>query len=284
MGLLSHYWTISPRLRHAWRPVPAPATRPWETAIDDPLGRPVRISGLLREEPDSGELLVLVHGLGGSVESHYMLPEPRAARAAGLSCPRINLRGCDRQSGDYYHAGLTADLHTARRRGPRHYRRIYLIGYSLGGTSSCAWRPRRATRGSPRWRRSAPRSIWRAPRRRSTAPPSGSTGATSWPTERHPRSGRGPARARADAFSGRAAQGNPTPAGLGRAHRGAAPRLRGSVRRRRASVASRLADLRVPALFSIPRAIRWSRPGPSAPPSAARCRSSTCTGSAGAAM
>lgn len=134
MSLLSHYWTISPRLRHAWKPLPAPETRPWETAMDDPWAGRVRISGFLREEPGADELLVLVHGLGGSTESHYMLRGARAARAAGLSCLRINLRGCDRQGGDYYHAGLTADLHAAfTAEDLRNYRRIYLIGYSLGG-------------------------------------------------------------------------------------------------------------------------------------------------------
>ena len=73
MSLLAHYWTISPRLRHAVRPLRGPETRPWEAGVDDPgMGR-VRISGSLREVPGSEELLVLVHGLGGCTGSHYML-------------------------------------------------------------------------------------------------------------------------------------------------------------------------------------------------------------------
>lgn len=134
MSLFAHYWTISPRLRHAVRPLRAPETRPWQSTVDDPgMGR-VRISGSLREVPGSEELLVLVHGLGGCTDSHYMLRGALAADAAGLSCLRINLRGCDRTGEDYYHAGLTADLHAAlASEEARAYRRIYLLGYSLGG-------------------------------------------------------------------------------------------------------------------------------------------------------
>jgi predicted alpha/beta-fold hydrolase len=80
------------------------------------------------------ELVVLVHGLGGTVGSHYMLRGARAARAAGLSCLRLNLRGADCSGEDFYHAGLTADLHAALASPDlRRYRRIYLLGYSLGG-------------------------------------------------------------------------------------------------------------------------------------------------------
>lgn len=134
MSLLAHYWTISPRLRHAVRPLRGPETRPWEGRVDDPAMGRVQISGALREVPGADELLVLVHGLGGCTGSHYMLRGALAADAAGLSCLRINLRGCDRRGEDYYHAGLTADLHAALgSEEVRSYRRIYLLGYSLGG-------------------------------------------------------------------------------------------------------------------------------------------------------
>src|SRR5699024_5863954 len=53
---------------------------------------------------------------------------------AGLSCLRVSLRGCDRSGEDFYHAGLTADLHAALASPElRPYRRLYLLGYSLGG-------------------------------------------------------------------------------------------------------------------------------------------------------
>ena len=134
LNALGHLWTIGPRLRHAVRPIPCPEPRPWETTVDDPHAGPVRLSGLLREVPGAEALVVLVHGLGGSVESHYMPRGAAAAEAAGLSCLRLNLRGADGRGEDYYHAGLTADLHAALASPDlRRYRRLYVLGYSLGG-------------------------------------------------------------------------------------------------------------------------------------------------------
>ena len=132
--LTGHLWTIAPRLRHAVRPLGCPESRPWETVADDPRAGPVRLTGRLREVPGSEEALLLVHGLGGSIDSHYMPRGAAAAEAAGLSCLRLNLRGSDRLGEDYYHAGLTADLHAALA-SPElaRYRRLYVIGYSMGG-------------------------------------------------------------------------------------------------------------------------------------------------------
>lgn len=134
MSVAGHFWTIAPRLRHGLRPRQAPVPRPWRTVLTDPVAGEIPVTGLLREVPGSDELLLLVHGLGGSTESHYMLRAALAAEAAGLSCLRINLRGCDRRSADFYHAGLTADLHAAlAAEDLAAYRRVYVLGYSLGG-------------------------------------------------------------------------------------------------------------------------------------------------------
>ncbi|HEV8579197.1 MAG TPA: alpha/beta fold hydrolase [Thermoanaerobaculia bacterium] len=134
MSVRGHYWTIAPRLRHGVRPLPAPESRDWETSVFDPVTGKVPVTGRLREVPGGEDLLVLVHGLGGGIGSHYMLRAARAAEGAGISCLRLNLRGCDRRSGDFYHGGLTADLHAALASEElRSYRRIYALGYSLGG-------------------------------------------------------------------------------------------------------------------------------------------------------
>ncbi|HVR97047.1 MAG TPA: alpha/beta fold hydrolase [Thermoanaerobaculia bacterium] len=134
MPLLPHLWTITPRLRHAMRPQVPPEARPWTMTIEDPRIGPVRLSGRWRELQGSDEAVVVVHGLGGCTESHYMLRAALAVEEAGLSCLRINLRGCDRQGEDFYHAALTADLHAALASEElRQYRRLYVLGYSLGG-------------------------------------------------------------------------------------------------------------------------------------------------------
>ncbi|PYQ67706.1 MAG: hypothetical protein DMF53_01305 [Acidobacteria bacterium] len=134
MSLRGHLWTIAPRLRHRLRPPRLPESRPWEVALEDPRMGTVRLSGLLREVPGSGEILVMVHGLGGSTESHYLSGGVKAAEAAGISSLRVNLRGSARRGEDFFHAGLTADLHAALASAElRRYERIYVLGYSLGG-------------------------------------------------------------------------------------------------------------------------------------------------------
>ncbi len=132
--LTGHLWTIGPRLRHAVRPFGCPESCAWETVVDDPQVGPIRLTGRLREVPGSEDSVLPVHGLGGSIGSHYMPRGAAAAEAAGLSCLRLNLRGSDRLGEDYYHAGLTADLHAALA-SPElaRYRRLYVLGYSLGG-------------------------------------------------------------------------------------------------------------------------------------------------------
>lgn len=134
MSLGAHFWTVAPRLRHAVRPLPFPAAAPFGFAVDDRRLGPVRLTGKLREVPGSAGLLVAVHGLGGCADSHYMPRAALAAEAAGLSCLRLNLRGSDRRGEDFYHAALTGDLHAALARPElARYRRIYLLGYSVGG-------------------------------------------------------------------------------------------------------------------------------------------------------
>ena len=129
----SHFWTLAPRLRHAVRPYPDPPAVGWSATVEDPVSGRVRLSGKLRDR-GGDELLILLHGLGGSADSHYLRRGAPAVEAAGVSSLRLNLRGADRSGEDFYHAGLTADL-AAALASPElaRYRRIYVLGYSLGG-------------------------------------------------------------------------------------------------------------------------------------------------------
>jgi len=134
MSFRGHLWTVAPLLGHRLRGTRFLEAGPWETALEDPRVGTVRLSGWLREVPGSGEILVLGHGLGGGTESRYLGGGVAAAEAAGISSLRINLRGSDRRGEDFYHAGLTADLHAALASGElRRYERIHALGYSLGG-------------------------------------------------------------------------------------------------------------------------------------------------------
>ncbi|MFN7963207.1 MAG: alpha/beta fold hydrolase [Thermoanaerobaculia bacterium] len=123
------------------RPIgPSPRARAWCTTVDDPQLGSIELTGLLREEPGGRDLLVFVHGIGGSASARYAQEVARVAREMGLSCLRLNLRGCDRRAPDYYHAGLSSDLTAALAdRELARFERLYLLGYSMGGHLGLRW-------------------------------------------------------------------------------------------------------------------------------------------------
>jgi predicted alpha/beta-fold hydrolase len=127
-----HAWTIGTWLRHQVKPELAPPSEAWSATVDDPKMGPVMLTGRLRHR--SSSLLLVVHGLGSEIDAPYVVAAAQAAEAAGLSCLRIYLRGADRKGEDFYHAGLTADLHAALASpAMAAYDRIFVLGYSLGG-------------------------------------------------------------------------------------------------------------------------------------------------------
>ena len=135
--LSGHLWTLGPSLLHRARPWRPPPAEPWSTTLHDPTLGEVVLRGALHRAHAAGparELCVAIHGLGGTVDSHYVVRTAQAAVAAGVDCLRLALRGADRQGADIYHAGLTADLEAALRSPAlAAYRDIYILGYSLGG-------------------------------------------------------------------------------------------------------------------------------------------------------
>lgn len=111
-----------------------PAASPWSVTIEDArLGRTM-LSGLVRHERGADTLVVIVHGLGGDAHSPYCQRAASAAARRGWSCLRIALRGADGRGEDVYHAGLASDLDAVLASSDlAEYRRILLLGYSLGG-------------------------------------------------------------------------------------------------------------------------------------------------------
>lgn len=132
-ALSGHLWTVGPFLADAVRPPREPSARPWETCLDDPRVGRVRLTGRLHVPDRARALLVVVHGLGGSVASSYMIRAAHAAAAEGLATLRLNLRGAPRDGEDIHHAGLTADL-VAALASPElaRFEQVLLLGYSLG--------------------------------------------------------------------------------------------------------------------------------------------------------
>ncbi|WP_394823611.1 YheT family hydrolase [Pendulispora albinea] len=139
MSLSGHYWTIAPVVHHVVRrPSAPPGSARWSTVVANEAFGEVRLSGLL-SQPEGGAsrdraLLIVIHGLGGTNESHYVIPAARAAHAIGLPCLRINLRGVAGGADDFYHAGLWQDV-AAVVASPSlaEYTNIYILGYSMGG-------------------------------------------------------------------------------------------------------------------------------------------------------
>ncbi len=137
MGLRHHLWTIAPRLAQPFRSIDCPEGKPWRHSIDDSKMGEVVLTGRLRDRREGGaggDLLVILHGLGGCCESRYVRQTGAAAERVGLSVLRLNLRGSDRSGTDFYHAGLTSDLASVLA-SPEiaSFSRILLMGYSLGG-------------------------------------------------------------------------------------------------------------------------------------------------------
>lgn len=134
MNIVGHFWTVGSRARDGIFPPKAPPSSPWARTFSDPDVGPVTLTGLLSEVPDADRLLIVVHGLGGSCRSPYAVRASAAAREAGWSSLRLNLRGTEEGGTDFYHAGLTADLREAFASPEvRRFPRVSVLGYSLGG-------------------------------------------------------------------------------------------------------------------------------------------------------
>ncbi len=133
MSLSGHFWTIAQYLRGLLA-AGLPATlQPFTHSYSSAGGRLVTLTGALLDAP-SDELLVVLHGLGGSIDSRYMPSALAAASRAGIACLLLNARGAGDSPGAIAHAGLTEDVASAiGSQTLTRYRSLYLFGYSMGG-------------------------------------------------------------------------------------------------------------------------------------------------------
>jgi predicted alpha/beta-fold hydrolase len=132
-----HFWTLAGHLSRTWASAPVPPAIHSVFRVSDPRLGSVTLTARLSEPKDARGLLILIHGLGGSSQSPYLSQANGLAHARGVATLRLNLRGADLRGADFYHAGLTADLHQVvaheRLSG---YSQIFVLGYSLGGHMS----------------------------------------------------------------------------------------------------------------------------------------------------
>jgi predicted alpha/beta-fold hydrolase len=120
--------------KRQWPRLPAAEPRFFDVAPD------ARVLGLCNWQPDrqSCPTLLVLHGLEGSGEAHYMRGIADKAFAAGFNVVRLNQRNCggtEHLSKGLYHSGLTADplQVLAELRDRDRLTRFAVAGYSLGG-------------------------------------------------------------------------------------------------------------------------------------------------------
>lgn len=123
-------WARPRRLRS----LPAPERRTFRTSDD------TQVVAACHWQPDrtAHRTLLLLHGLEGSSDAHYMRGLADKGWRAGMNVVRLNQRNCggtEHLTPGLYHSGLTADPHAVvrelidRDRLPS----IVLAGYSMGG-------------------------------------------------------------------------------------------------------------------------------------------------------
>lgn len=134
MTLSGHFWTIAPALRDEWRPPAAAWTRQLQVPLHDERFGPLelRCPALLPEA--SGDLAILVHGLGGSASSGYVVRLAAELGARGIAAVALQRRGADGSGAGLYHAAHTDDLDALlRHEAVQRFDRVHLVGFSLGG-------------------------------------------------------------------------------------------------------------------------------------------------------
>jgi len=129
MTLVPRYWP-----RPHWKQGHPHVTRLFTTAPD------TQLLGIChwQEVPTAAPTVLLVHGLEGSAESHYMRGMAAKAFRAGFNVVRMNQRTCggtDHLTPTLYNSGLSADYCAILRELTDADRlpQIWLVGYSMGG-------------------------------------------------------------------------------------------------------------------------------------------------------
>jgi predicted alpha/beta-fold hydrolase len=131
----------SPHLQTLGAALPVHVRVP-DSARDEPLRFALPGNGALHASgwfhSQRRSLVLLVHGVGGSVRSQYMVRAAKAFYAAGHHVVRLNLRGAGDSIADaptLYHAGLTEDLAVAcaALAARADVGALAAVGFSLGG-------------------------------------------------------------------------------------------------------------------------------------------------------
>ena len=159
------WWVPGPHAQTLWgkfaRRAPSLPTRleRWSTPDDD-------FVDVLRLDPPSpgSPRLFILHGLEGTVRSHYVGGLLRVAHARGWGADMLIFRGCGNEpnrAARFYHSGETGDLTFAVDRVLAEHPHVDLLmcGVSLGGNVLLKWLGERADAVPPRVRAAAAISV-----------------------------------------------------------------------------------------------------------------------------
>lgn len=85
--------------------------------------------------------VIIIHGLEGSAEAHYVMGAADKSWAAGFNVIRVNVRNCGgtvHLTPTLYHSGLTADWHALLRELIERdgLSKVFFIGFSMGGNQA----------------------------------------------------------------------------------------------------------------------------------------------------
>ena len=131
---LGHLWTILVGIRQTLDQSSSCVAQNFWTTVEDPVAGQVQLSGLYLDCCESDDLVVLIHGLGGSAMSAYVQEAAYAAVLSGCSALCLSMRGADGSGEDIFHGGLTEDIRVALAAPVlARYRRVQLLGFSVGG-------------------------------------------------------------------------------------------------------------------------------------------------------
>ena len=135
MNLAGHFWSIAPTVRDLLLPPRSlPAGTTVRVPIDDEAFGPGALTATLRVPPAARDLVVLVHGLGGSRTAGYVLRAARELHGRGAATLCVDLRGADLSGSGVYHVALTEDLHAfLGARELQRFARVFVLGFSMGG-------------------------------------------------------------------------------------------------------------------------------------------------------
>ncbi|MEO7455956.1 MAG: hydrolase [Gemmatimonadaceae bacterium] len=135
----AHLQTLWGKLARRSRPLAVRAER-WAT----PDGDEVELQRLDAPSGTRPPRLVVLHGLEGTIRSHYLRGVMSAARARGWAADALIFRGCNGEVNRVprmYHSGETSDLDFVVRRLVHEHpgQPVVLAGFSLGGNVLLKW-------------------------------------------------------------------------------------------------------------------------------------------------